>query len=117
MNVIVKNFLLWLVSMVAPYLINAAMKVVLPLLTGSLTAVASGDSDVIAKAKEETKKNWKDYIASAQSQASTTVTPIDDMVFSFLANTEVDDSFVAKLFDQAIAIEQKFFRSITGGSK
>jgi hypothetical protein len=107
---LIKTFLLSLVALIAPYFIQGLLKVVLPLLTESLTAVLSGNAAAIAAAKLRVKANWKQYVGDAQGMSTGTLSPVDDWIFGLLATTELDDAFVEKLFDQAIKIEQQFFR-------
>lgn len=107
---LLKGFLISLMALIAPYLFQGLLKVVIPLLVESLTAVLTGNQAQIDAAKQKVKDSWKTYVKDAANSAGGTASLIDDWLFTYLNAIELDDVFVAKIFDQAVALEQKFFR-------
>ncbi len=113
MNVIfaaLKAFFLSIMGLMAPYTMNALIKVAVPVMALSLQAVLSGDPNKIAQAKAEIKDNWAKFVDEARATSIGTPSKIDDVIFGYLNNIEVDDVFVGQIFDLAVKLEKQLFR-------
>ena len=107
-----KQIILQAIAVLCPYFAEFMVKIALSLLAKSFLAVLTKNEAEIQKAKTEIKANYKEFINESFAEAQkTTTSKVDDVIFGILAKIELDDAFIAKLFDYAAQAEQKFFRT------